>query len=205
MHLFDQRTLGVILLVLLALVVTVKKAATRSLLTDRPERGVGLWAVHVFNMFFLLVVNPAAAVLLTMGQLGAVDPTRLDLDASWAVMTAEAAGLALCVTGYLLMAWALATMRRVYQVGGSVPRAGDHLVTAGPFRVVRHPMYAAALCISLGLAALTQSLALAAVFCTYVVVLVALIPVEEAGLRRAYGDSYATYQQDAWRVVPFVY
>jgi len=43
------------------------------------------------------------------------------------------------------------------------------------------------------------------VFCTYVVVLVALIPAEEAGLRRAYGEGYAAYQQSAWRVVPFVY
>jgi protein-S-isoprenylcysteine O-methyltransferase Ste14 len=205
MHLFDQRTLGVILLVLLALVVAVKKAATRSLLTDRPERGIGLWAVHGFNMFFLLVVNPAAAILLALRRLDGIDPTRLDVGSSWAVMGVEAAGLALCVVGYLLMAWSLATMRRVYQVGGSAPRAADHLVTAGPYRVVRHPMYAAALCISLGLAALTQSLALAAVFATYVVVLVALIPVEEAGLRRAYGDGYATYQQSAWRVVPFVY
>lgn len=205
MHLFDQQTLGVILLVLLALVVAVKKTATSSLLTDRPERGVGLWAVHVFNMFFLLVVNPAAAILLTLRQLDAVDPTRLDLGASWAVLSVEAAGLALCAIGYLLMAWALATMRRVYQVGGSVPRADDHLVTAGPYRVIRHPMYAAALCISLGLAALTQSLALAAVFFTYVVVLVALIPAEEAGLRRAYGDDYTAYQRGAWRVVPFVY
>ncbi len=78
MHLCDQRTLGVILLVSLALVVVVKKAATRSLLTDRPERGVGLWLVHVFNMFFLLVVNPLVAVLLTSRRMDAFDPTLID-------------------------------------------------------------------------------------------------------------------------------
>jgi len=79
------------------------------------------------------------------------------------------------------MAWALIDLGRGYQVGGSAPRPDDRLVTAGPYRFVRHPMYAAALAISLGLSLLLQSAVFAAVFGIYLALILALIPAEEAG------------------------
>jgi protein-S-isoprenylcysteine O-methyltransferase Ste14 len=66
-------------------------------------------------------------------------------------------------------------------------------------------MYAAALCISLGLALLTQSLAFLAVTVIYVALIVPLMPFEEEGLRRAYGDQYVEYSRRVRRLVPFVY
>jgi protein-S-isoprenylcysteine O-methyltransferase Ste14 len=202
MNILGQRTLGIILLVLLGALVAVKKLATGSLFKDRPSGGLGLWLVHIFNMGFLLVVNPLVAVLLTTGRLAALDPTRPPLDAAWPVLGLEAAGLALCVAGYALMAWALLRMGTGYQVGGCAPRPGDRLLTGGPYRLVRHPLYAAALFISFGLASLAQSLALAAVFCAYVVLLAALIPAEEKVLQRIYGESYDRYRQEVGAVFP---
>lgn len=74
----------------------------------------------------------------------------------------------------------------------------------GHIRLVRHPMYTAALCISLGLACLIQSLAYLGALCVYLVLIVLLIPVEEEGLRRAYGERYVAYQQEVKKVLPFL-
>jgi protein-S-isoprenylcysteine O-methyltransferase Ste14 len=117
----------------------------------------------------------------------------------------EIAGLAMYVIGFWLMAWALVTLGRNYQLGGSTPRPEDKMVTGGPYGLIRHPMYTAALSISLGLAALSQSWAFFSVFCVYLVLILPLIPMEEDGLQRAYGEQYATYQQATRKLLPFVY
>ena len=103
------------------------------------------------------------------------------------------------------MAWALITLGRNYQLGGSAPRSEDKMVTDGPYRLVRHPMYTAALGISLGLALLVQSLAFFGVFCIYLGLLSLLIPVEEDTLREAYGEQYGAYRHVTKRILPFVY
>jgi protein-S-isoprenylcysteine O-methyltransferase Ste14 len=79
------------------------------------------------------------------------------------------------------------------------------LVILGLYRILRHPMYAAALYISLGLTLLTQSLACLAVFCIYLVLILLLIPMEEQGLQGAYGSQYIAYQQKVRKLVPFVF
>jgi protein-S-isoprenylcysteine O-methyltransferase Ste14 len=66
-------------------------------------------------------------------------------------------------------------------------------------------MYTAALSISLGLACLIQSGALVCVFGIYVGLIFLLIPVEEDGLRKAYGEQYVAYQQQARKLIPFDY
>ena len=62
------------------------------------------------------------------------------------------------------------------------------MVTGGPFKLVRNPMYTGALSISLGLACLTQSGAFLAVFFIYLVMIIPLISLEEKGLRNAFGE-----------------
>jgi protein-S-isoprenylcysteine O-methyltransferase Ste14 len=74
------------------------------------------------------------------------------------------------------MAWALITLGRNYQPGGSAPRSEDKLIIQGPYRLVRHPMNTAALSISLGLACLVPSFAFICVFCIYLVLIILLIP-----------------------------
>ena len=75
----------------------------------------------------------------------------------------------------------------------------------GPYSLIRHPMYAAALSISLGLACLIQSLAFFCVFIIYLVLILPLIRMEEDELRKAYGGRYVAYQQKTSKIVPFVY
>ena len=54
MHLLGQRTLGIAILFLLVMLVTVKRAATGSIL-DKPKGSLLVQLVNVFNLFFLLV------------------------------------------------------------------------------------------------------------------------------------------------------
>ncbi len=204
MHLLGQRPLGIIIVLLLAMLVMVKRRATGSVI-DRPSGGFVVQLVNLFNLFFLLIVNPVAAVSLIAGRLEAIDPTHVTAVAPWLLPVLEAVGLLAYVAGYGLMGWALVSLGKSYQLGGSAPRANDKLVTVGPYQLVRHPMYTAALSISLGLAFLTQSLAFVSVFCAYLVLILLLVPVEEEGLQRAYGEQYVIYQRKTRKIVPFVY
>jgi protein-S-isoprenylcysteine O-methyltransferase len=79
------------------------------------------------------------------------------------------------------------------------------MVMTGPYRVIRHPMYAAVLLISFGLACLTQSLIGLAVLGVYLLLLHLLIPIEESTLLSAYGEKYAAYRRETRRLVPFVH
>lgn len=204
MHLVEERLLGIGILSLLGMMVVVKRITTGSIL-DKPQGGLMVRLVNIFNLFFLLVVNPLAAILLIARSLEAIDPTHVTVGLPWLLAVLEIAGLALYTAGFLLMAWALIALAGNYQLGGSAPRSEDRMVVNGPYTLIRHPMYAAALGISLGLAGLVQSGAFFGVFCIYLVLILPLIPIEEAGLRKAYGEAYAVYRQKTKRLIPFVY
>jgi protein-S-isoprenylcysteine O-methyltransferase Ste14 len=204
MHLLDQRILGIAILLLLGMLISVKRIATCSIF-DKPKGNLLVWLVNIFNLFFLLVMNPLVAILLITRRLVTIDPTHITIAEPWILMVLEIVGLLKYAIGFLLMAWALITLGRNYQLGGGVPRSEDKMVMDGPYKLVRHPMYTAALGISFGLVCLIQSWALFCVFCVYLVLIFLLIPVEEDGLRKAYGKPYVSYQQKTRKLIPFVY
>ena len=204
MHLIGQKILGIIILILLGLLVAVKWKATGSIL-EKPKGNLLLWVVNAFNLFFLLIVNPLAAILLVTGRIESVDITFLAINEGWLLMLLEIGGFILYLTGFILMAWALSALNTNYQLGGTTPRAGDDLILTGPYRIVRHPMYAAVLGIALGLACLTQSLACHIIFLIYLVLIIFLIPAEEDGLRQTYGEQYAAYQKKVKSLFPLIY
>lgn len=201
MHLFDQGIIGILILFLLAILVIVKQVAT-GFLFDKPAGSLLMQVVNLYNLFFLLLVNPMAAVLLITRGVVSLDPTHLTNNDTLILMFLEIAGLVMYVTGFVLMAWALITLRRNYQLGGSTPRLEDEMVVDGPYRLIRHPMYTAALSISLGLACLLQSWALVGVFCIYLGLILRLIPIEEKELDKAYSERYLLYTQRAGRLLP---
>ncbi len=204
MHLLNQWILGVLILVLLGGLVIVKRVSTGSIL-DKPQGNFLVQLVNIFNLFFLLVVNPLAAILLIARLLENVDPTHFDFGETWLLTAVEIVGLVLYGVGFFLMAWALVTLGHNYQLGGSAPRSEDSLVMDGPYSRIRHPMYTAALSISLGLACLTQSWIFLCVFIVYLVLILRLIPVEEEKLLKAFGGQYIVYEKHTGRLVPLIY
>jgi protein-S-isoprenylcysteine O-methyltransferase Ste14 len=201
---FNQTTYGIVILILLGMLVVVKRIATGSIL-EKPEGSFFLRAVNSFNLFFLLIVNPLAAILLLVRRADVIDPTHVNIYAIGVLKGVEIGGMIICFIGYLLMAWALLSIGRYYQLGGNSPRSDDRMVIKGPYRSVRHPMYLAALCISLGLACLIQSIAYFTIFCIYLILMIFLIPIEETKLLAAYGKEYSDYQKRVKILIPGFY
>jgi len=205
MHILGQRTLGVLILILLGALVLVKQWATGSLVEFDSIARPWAWLTNLFNLFFLLIVNPAVAILLVFKRLDAADPSMLAISSPALLAGLEIAGLTLYLMGFSVMIWALLCIGGNYQLGGSAPRKSDEFVCAGPYQYIRHPMYSAALSIALGLALLAQSLAVFIVFCAFVALIIRLIPIEEGELAQAYRERYDAYRAKAKRLIPFVY
>jgi protein-S-isoprenylcysteine O-methyltransferase Ste14 len=107
---------------------------------------------------------------------------------------ARLAGLAIGLGGLALMTWAIVTLRRARTT--VLPHHGASvLVTSGPYRFRRNPIYLGELLILLGLAELTKSLwlvLLAPVFALLITWL-AILP-EERHLEVRFGDTYRAYK-----------
>jgi protein-S-isoprenylcysteine O-methyltransferase Ste14 len=204
MHLLGPTLLGVVIVLLLGALVAIKQVATGTVL-DKPKGTLLVQVVNIFNLLFLLIVNPLAAIGLIAGVLAALDPTHIVVASSWLLVCLELVGLLLYLSGFALMGWALLTLGRFYQLGGSAPRPQDRIVMEGPYHRIRHPMYMAALCISLGLSLLIQSPAFFAVFVIYLLLILRLIPAEEAGLEKAYGAQYTSYRQQTKLLIPAIW
>jgi protein-S-isoprenylcysteine O-methyltransferase Ste14 len=85
-----------------------------------------------------------------------------------------------------------------------VPKQDAQLVTKGPYRLIRHPMYTAVLlfCFSLLLNRITVSSV--AIFLVLLIDLVLKLHFEERLLLSLF-PPYAAYMKKTWRLIPFIY
>ena len=80
------------------------------------------------------------------------------------------------------------------------------LVRHGPYRLIRHPNYAALLIVACGIAlALASPLALVATFTLWLPIVVLRIVREERMLVERFGERYREYRRGTWRLVPGLY
>ena len=104
------------------------------------------------------------------------------------------AGVVLLAIGAAIAGWGLVTFRRARTT--TVPgRTSSRLVTWGPYRYTRNPMYVGLTLAYLGEAAILRQLwpaLLVSLVLAYVNWVV--IPVEEGKLKEVFGDEYARYQ-----------
>jgi protein-S-isoprenylcysteine O-methyltransferase Ste14 len=84
--------------------------------------------------------------------------------------------------------------------------ADQPVITTGPYRVIRHPGYAALLLAFAGLGILFANwLSLAAVVVLPSLGLANRIRVEEAALSATLGDTYRSYAAGRKRIIPFLW
>lgn len=106
---------------------------------------------------------------------------------------AHVAGLGLGLAGLALFAWAAWTLRRH---GTTIlpDKAADVLVTDGPYRLRRNPIYIAHVLILLGVAEVTHNIWFAVAAAAYVPLVswLAVLP-EERHLEARFGDAYRAY------------
>jgi protein-S-isoprenylcysteine O-methyltransferase Ste14 len=110
-------------------------------------------------------------------------------------LAARMIGYGLGVAGLALAAWGIVTLRRA-DTTMRADRATDRLVTDGPFRFRRNPIYMGEVLAFLGLAQLTYNIwfaILAPVFALGVLQL-AILP-EERHLEARFGEAYLDYKE----------
>lgn len=84
----------------------------------------------------------------------------------------------------------------------SVPRANATLVTSGPYRLVRHPMYSAALILTFAAALLAANVIILVGGMLMFTLLAARSRIEEQRLVEKFGDAYRDYQKSTGRFLP---
>ena len=110
-------------------------------------------------------------------------------------------GVAVFASGVALVAWAFATMRRVGTRVETVEPT-TVIVTSGPYRYTRNPIYIGMFLGLIGLAIGFDSLWIAiALVPFYLVIRYGVIGREEAYLDRKFGDVYRSYKSKVGRWV----
>jgi protein-S-isoprenylcysteine O-methyltransferase Ste14 len=107
---------------------------------------------------------------------------------------ARLVGYGIGIGGILLMAWGIVALRRA---GTTVlpDSPATRLVTSGPYRRYRNPIYLADVMILLGLAELTHNIWFAPAAAAFVALVtwLAILP-EERHLEAVFGDEYRAYK-----------
>ncbi len=83
-----------------------------------------------------------------------------------------------------------------------ITRKNHELITHGPYRYIRHPLYTAAMVFFLSMSVAAGSWLLPLVMLIVFPVLMARIPKEEAELQAQFGDQYRLYKEKTGRFVP---
>jgi len=102
--------------------------------------------------------------------------------------------------------WYSATILGKYFTFDVAIQGGQILIEAGPYRYIRHPSYSGALLTLIGFGlALGNWAGLAASLSCMGFAYAYRIPVEEAALTSALGDSYKQYMKRTSRLVPYLF
>lgn len=124
-------------------------------------------------------------------------PLPVDLDRALQLV-----GLAICVLSAAFAAWAMWSLGRSYGIRMDI-FAGHRLVTSGPYRLVRHPMYLGIVTFHIGASLALESPLLLGATLLFIVPLTAIrITAEERVLGAAFGERYAAYQRAVPPLLP---
>jgi protein-S-isoprenylcysteine O-methyltransferase Ste14 len=112
-------------------------------------------------------------------------------------------GLALCVAGLALAVWARINLGRNWGTPMSL-KAGHELVTTGPYRYIRHPIYTGILLALIGTSCVAGAfwLVILLVFCPYFIY---SARTEEQLMMQTFPNDYAAYRKRTSAIIPSVW
>ena len=114
-------------------------------------------------------------------------------------------GLLLYTGGVALRYWGIIHLKDQFTRDVSVKK-GDRLVSSGPYRKLRHPLYTGLFFIIVGFCLGVGNL-WTAILCGGLLAAALLhrIRIEESMLTQAHGEMYRSWCQTRYRLIPFVY
>lgn len=113
-------------------------------------------------------------------------------------------GALLFLPGIWLSWTAVRTLGRQWRLDAGL-NADHELVRAGPYRIIRHPIYASMLCMLLGTGMLLTPLPLLGVaLLIYLIGTEIRVRVEDSLLESRFGAEFRTYRDEVAAYVPFV-
>lgn len=110
-------------------------------------------------------------------------------------------GVGLSVIGFLLLVWVHRALGRQWSTSLQL-REQHTLITSGPYRWTRHPMYTALFSFFAGLAFVSASWLVVLLVVVAVSVLYARIGKEEMMMLEQFGDEYRAHMQRTGRFLP---
>jgi protein-S-isoprenylcysteine O-methyltransferase Ste14 len=116
----------------------------------------------------------------------------------------HALGLMLTLTGLLFAVWARRTLGRDWSAVVTL-KADHRLVTAGPYRFVRHPIYSGLLMALIGTAMLRGDLRALLALALALAAFWRKLRIEEAWMRRQFGAAYDGYARRVAALIPHVF
>ena len=151
---------------------------------------------------FILVALRLAGLAGTAGLIAyLIDPAYM----AWAAVPLPVwlrwTGVGLALIAGSLLVWMFRTLGRNL-TDTVVTRKQHTLVTTGPYRWVRHPMYASAALAIVGNSLVAANWYLFVVGCLALLLLVIRTRKEEENLIAKFGDDYRNYMQQTGRFVP---
>lgn len=108
------------------------------------------------------------------------------------------------VAGVLLGSWAIVVMSSSKLNVTPIPRKGAVLVTAGPYRLIRHPMYTSLLLAFYPILYQNHDLANSLVFGLLLINMLLKLNYEEKLLRERFPE-YKRMESKTWRLIPWIY
>jgi protein-S-isoprenylcysteine O-methyltransferase Ste14 len=118
-------------------------------------------------------------------------------------MPVRLAGLAIAIASAVFGAWAMWSLGKSYGIRMDL-FDGHRLVTSGPYRLTRHPMYLGIVSFHVGGTLAMESLALLAITLLYVIPFTALrIRAEDGVLATGFGDEFRAFAGRVPALVPF--
>ncbi|MGD2151615.1 MAG: isoprenylcysteine carboxylmethyltransferase family protein [Gemmatimonadales bacterium] len=115
----------------------------------------------------------------------------------------RALGVPLSAAGLAGLTWAFRHLGHNLTAGLGAG-ADRTLVTTGPYRWVRHPMYSAWVVLQLGYCLITANWCIAFLFLAALAAVIRRTPAEEAGLAARFGDDYLDYTRVTGRFFPYL-
>ncbi|MHA1939601.1 MAG: isoprenylcysteine carboxylmethyltransferase family protein [Candidatus Thorarchaeota archaeon] len=110
-------------------------------------------------------------------------------------------GVVLGALSLAIYAWSRTTLGKEWSSYLQM-RERHHLVTTGPYRWIRHPIYLAMMGFLTGITLVTANCLLIAFLIVSIVDLAHRIPKEEQMMIEEFGDEYKTYMQRTGRLLP---